>query len=204
MRTRIPQARDDHLGIRAEPQQGSHRQLEEGHTARGDVLTHLTSADNKTGRGQFLMQLLVNEVHLTKVRLRGIARNPRAMFDCRACMTIALDAETGDQANPVTRCFAERMSGAHAYRDNRSHTALAFHLTRPDCPAKFNTVVPGKNFVVLRDHTVSCSPRVPGSRPSYSSDAGTRMCASIFRMVLLMAANSFVQGKRPLDLGNFC
>ncbi len=44
---------------------------------------------------QFIVQLGVNEMHLSQVGLGWILCHPRAMFDCLAEMSFSLDAQSG-------------------------------------------------------------------------------------------------------------
>jgi len=95
----IPQSGDLHNSLLAESQPSAGGQAEQVDAARSDILAEVAWYHRVAGRSKLLVQLGVNEVHLTKVRLGGIARHARAVLHGDTLMRIAIDAEAGEQAD---------------------------------------------------------------------------------------------------------
>src|SRR6476659_6867865 len=109
---------------RPQPQSRSGRKLEQRDTARRDVLPQLTRTHREAGRGELVVQLGVNEVHLPEIRLRRIARQARAMLYGDAEMGVAIDAQAFNQSNRRLILLAERVRIAS--RDGDDRCAHAF------------------------------------------------------------------------------
>src|SRR5713101_2698688 len=88
-------------------EQGPGREREEVDLPRGDVLTHLARGDGETSRREVIVQLAVDQMHLTEVRPRCLLRQAPTMFHRRAAVRIAFDAEPGEQPDEVPRLLAE-------------------------------------------------------------------------------------------------
>jgi hypothetical protein len=79
---------------------------------------------------QFLVQFRMDQVHLTQVGFGRIARHPRAVFDSRAQMRVALDAERGQEPDGLLVRLAERVRRAAAHR---GHEPVERHVLGPLC-----------------------------------------------------------------------
>ena len=88
---------------------------------------HLAGHYGKARLPQFVVQFAVDQVHLTQIRLRRIARHPRTVFYRRAEMRVALDPEPLDQPDAVLVGFDQCVAWTAAHR--RDHSAHLGSLT---------------------------------------------------------------------------
>jgi len=72
-----------------------------------DVLAELTWLYRKAQCGHFSKQLIVYEMDLAKVRLGRVSANARPMLNGDAGVSIALDAEAGNQFDRSHEGFRE-------------------------------------------------------------------------------------------------
>jgi hypothetical protein len=92
--------------------------------AGGDVLAHLASADRKAAVPQFIVQLSMDEVDLAQVGLLGVAGDAGAVLHGGPGVGIALDAETGEEADALIGGFGEGVGRAAVHsHDDRVHDA---------------------------------------------------------------------------------
>jgi hypothetical protein len=92
--------------------------------ARCDVFAHLTWREVKAGRAQLVVQLGMDQVHLSQVGLRRVARHARAVLHSSAGVRVALDAEAFEQPNAylVRLREAVRRAAAHGQDDAVDHS----------------------------------------------------------------------------------
>src|SRR5262245_53808258 len=81
------------------------------------------------------MELAVDQMNLTEVRDRRIARHTGAMLHGRAGMGITLDTETHDQPDADLARLRHRVGRAAAHRDDH-----AFHHARPSALPNRSTI----------------------------------------------------------------
>jgi hypothetical protein len=88
---------------------------------RSDVLTHIARPDRKTPSIEFVMQLLVEQMHLPEVGLGRIAGEPRAVLDRSSHMGISLNSHAREEVDAVLSAFREgvALSAAHGSDDGR-------------------------------------------------------------------------------------
>jgi hypothetical protein len=91
-----------------------------------DVLAQLPRCNLVAGCCHFVEQLRMDQMHLSQVGLRGIARNPREVLNGCPCMGIALDAPSRNQDDLVDGLFAEWVVGVAADCDNDG-SVLSYH-----------------------------------------------------------------------------
>ena len=111
----------------ANSKQGGFRKSEKIDAARRNVFAELCRRQVKALRCQFVEQLGVDQVNLTKVRLVGVYSHSGAMLDQVSLMGVSLDAEPGDDLDLGRPSLRESMfavsrdsndtSGVHIVRD---------------------------------------------------------------------------------------
>ena len=82
---------DFHNRILANLQPGARRQLEQVNASCRDVLAHGPRHEVEPPPAQLVVKLLVNEVHLTKIRLTRVSGHPGAMLDGGPQVGVTLD-----------------------------------------------------------------------------------------------------------------
>src|SRR5271167_2661732 len=90
----------------------------------GDILSHLPRPDVEPGRPQFVVQLGVDQVDLTKVRLGRIDSHPRAVLDCPSEVRVALDAEACNQPDGIDCRLAEGVHRAATDGHHLTHWSI--------------------------------------------------------------------------------
>lgn len=123
-------AQPSHLDDRAqtEVQERAPRQAVEIDIPSGDVLPHLPRRDIEAATAEFVMQLDMDQVYLTQVRLSRVDRYTRAMLDARPGVGITVDPMAGDEVDAVFDRLAEVVHTATADRD---HFATVSELIHP-------------------------------------------------------------------------
>jgi hypothetical protein len=116
----------------AEAEAGAGRQDEEVDAFGGDVFAHLTGGDLEAGGAQLGVELGVDQVDLAQVRLRRVACDPRAVLDGDAGMGVAVNAETGDEADHRLVALAHCVAAAAADRQDRPGHALLSSIITAD------------------------------------------------------------------------
>ena len=94
---------EDHVASNS--QQRARWQREKVDAACGDVFSEFRRGHAKAHRSQFVKQLGVNQMDLTKVRLAGIDADSGPVFDLVSLVRITLDAEPGCDLDFVRRLF---------------------------------------------------------------------------------------------------
>src|SRR3990170_670817 len=80
----------------------------------------------------------MDEVDLTKIGLVRIAFDARAVFDRGAAMSVALDAEAGDQGDAVLHWLGECVRAAAVDGENGGRCRRSDHASfNPQCLAKW-------------------------------------------------------------------
>jgi hypothetical protein len=111
----IAQAGDLHDRLVAEVQKSPGRQGEQVDAPGGDVLAEFARPDGEALVADFGEELLVNEVHLTQVRLGGVLRDPEAVLDGHAGVYVSLDSEAGQQGDAGSVGLNEGVLAVAAY-----------------------------------------------------------------------------------------
>lgn len=106
----------DHGLANREP--GARRQGQQIEAAGGDVLAHVARPDLDPLGEERLMQLGVDQMDLTQVRLVGVARDPRPVLHSLARMTVALHAKPRQQGDRRLFRLGKAMVTAAADRNN--------------------------------------------------------------------------------------
>ena len=144
LHARVPEAFHADHGVGAEVEQGAGRQAEEVDAAGGHVLAEVTGGDPVPVSGDVVEQLSLEQVHLSEVRLVGIASHARPVLHQRTGMGIALDAEPLEQrdrrhlllAEPVPRVAVHGDDGLlHGHARNVPSTFVET-LDRPTWQAR--------------------------------------------------------------------
>lgn len=78
---------------------GSGREAEQVDAMGGYVLAHHSRPESETATTELVVELGVEEMDLTQVRLGRVLTNPRPMLDRPAKMSIALDTETREKTD---------------------------------------------------------------------------------------------------------
>jgi hypothetical protein len=103
----VAQAGHPYFRRGADPQDRVDWQRQQIETAGQDILADVSSADHETLRFQLFQQLPVQQMDLSKVRLRGVVGNAGAVLYGGAKMCVTFHAETGLQVYPHPRMLAE-------------------------------------------------------------------------------------------------
>jgi hypothetical protein len=96
---RITQAGDLDHRVLPDMQDRVLRQAKYIKSANSQVLSHLAGQDLQALSGQFIQKFGCEKMHLTQVRLRRIPRNARAVTNQCPTMGVALDPQSGKQAD---------------------------------------------------------------------------------------------------------
>ena len=109
LQARVPQPGHLHHGLRAEHQPRPGRQAEQVDSARRDVLPHVPGGDPVPQKIQLVVQLGMDQVDLAQVRGRWVTGYPRPVLDRAPGVHVSLDADAGDESDPVADRLAERV-----------------------------------------------------------------------------------------------
>lgn len=95
--TGVSETSDTHHRLRTYTKDRTFAQRQQRKPRRRDVLAQLAGRHAQALRGQFVQQLLVQQVNLPEVRLSGVFGYARAVFDGAAEVGVADDAVSLDQ-----------------------------------------------------------------------------------------------------------
>jgi len=100
------------------------------------------------------VQLGVQQVHLTQIRLRWILRHSRAMFYRHAGMRIAFDTESCEQANAQGVFLAEGMGAAEINGGDGGGHGVEFETMEADLIKARLDLTIGPITVVVASHAL--------------------------------------------------
>lgn len=121
--TGVPKAGDLHHRLLAEAKLRAHREAEQVEARGGDVLAHLTGGKVEPLVAEGIVELAVDEVHLTQVRLGGVLLHPRAVLDRGTGVGVAGNADPRNERDRQGIGLRHRMrkAGAHRSHQARAH-----------------------------------------------------------------------------------
>ena len=129
LHTGIPESRQLHNCRSANMQLRAAGKIEQWNSACCDVLAKLSRLDHEATLSELVEQLDVDEVHLSEVRLSGIARDAREMLNRLARVCIAFDAQPGAEHDAGLRHLVKAVLTAQRYGfDNTIHGSSQFVL----------------------------------------------------------------------------
>jgi hypothetical protein len=115
---RISKTGDADHGVVAEVEQRAFGKGEQVDAPCRNVLAQLPRLNLVAGCCHFVEKLRMDQMQLSQVGLRGIARNPREVLNGCPSMGITLDSPSRNQDDLVDGLFAESMVGVAADCDN--------------------------------------------------------------------------------------
>jgi hypothetical protein len=147
----------DH-GVVTEVEQGAFGKGEQVDAPCCDVLAQLPRLNLVAGYCHFVEQLRMDQMHLSQVGLRGIARNPREVLNGCPSMGIALDSPSRNQDDLLDGLFAELVVGAAAHCDNHGSVLGYYgHETIVAHNRTMSTMLEHRDRIVL-DHAPDLVP----------------------------------------------
>jgi hypothetical protein len=122
LRARVTESSDPNHRPRTDSKDRPFAETKQWQTRGGDVFAHLARSYVQTCFGEFVEQLLVQQVNLPEVRLTRVLGYTRAVFDCRAKVGVSGNAVPFDQLDARHRIFRKGVSGLEMDRpDECSH-----------------------------------------------------------------------------------
>jgi len=105
--------------MRAEPERRPDRQAEEVDSRGEDVFTHRSRLDRQSARGELLVQLDPEQVHLPQIDPVRVRAGTGAVLHCTARVCVAVDPEPCDQLDLRTDRFVRpvRVPRTHGHDD---------------------------------------------------------------------------------------
>src|SRR5688572_22686771 len=117
---RVTEAGDLDDGFRAKLETSTGWKIEEGDAAGRDVLAHQAGEYRKSAGNQLFVQLGVDEVDLTEVRLVRVTSDTRAVLHGRSRVSVTLNAEIGHKTDHWLRPLGHCVSRAAAHSSDIS------------------------------------------------------------------------------------